>query len=80
MCLAVPAEVVSIQGETAVCRVGSGRTTVKARLMLLPKFPTPGEFLLIHAGFALRVLDREQAEESLRVLRRDCTAPAVAGG
>ncbi|BDQ37086.1 hydantoin utilization protein B [Pseudodesulfovibrio nedwellii] len=66
MCLAVPAEVISIEDDTAVCRVDRGQTTVKASLMLLPEKPELGEFLIIHAGFALRILDREEAEKSLR--------------
>ena len=75
MCLAVPAEIVGIQGEVATCRVDRGQTTVKASLMLLPEPPSLGEFLIIHAGFALRVLDREQAEETLRALDQatECT-------
>ncbi|WP_207264684.1 HypC/HybG/HupF family hydrogenase formation chaperone [Desulfovibrio sp. Huiquan2017] len=68
MCLAVPAEVLSIDADVAVCRVDQGQTTVKASLMLLPALPEIGEFLIIHAGFALRILDREEAEESLRML------------
>ena len=73
MCLAVPAEVLSIQDGVATCRVDRGQATVKASLMLLPEPPDPGEFLIIHAGFALRVLDRAQAEESIRILSQ-CTA------
>jgi len=68
MCLAVPAEVVSVENDMAVCRVDQGQTTVKACLMLLPEPPAIGDFVIIHAGFALRLLDREEAEESLRVL------------
>ena len=68
MCLAVPAEVLSIQGEVAICRVNSGQTTAKASLVLLPEPPVLGEFLIIHAGFALRILDRSKAKESLRLL------------
>ncbi|MGE4553621.1 MAG: HypC/HybG/HupF family hydrogenase formation chaperone [Desulfovibrionaceae bacterium] len=79
MCLAVPAEVLSIQGDVAVCRVDQGQTTLKASLMLLPTPPLPGEFLIIHAGFALRVLDRRQAEESLRQLH-EATACVAAEG
>ncbi len=71
MCLAIPAEIVSIQGDVATCRVDSGQTTVKASLMLLPELPDPGEYLIIHAGFAMRVLDRRQAEESLRLLHQE---------
>ena len=68
MCLAVPAEVLSVENELAVCRVDQGKTTVKASLMLLPESPKVVEFLIIHAGFALRILDKEQAEETLRTL------------
>ncbi len=70
MCLAIPAEVLSVQGDVATCRVNSGDTTVRASLMLLPSPPQPGEYLIVHAGFAMRVLDREQAEESLRTLNQ----------
>jgi hydrogenase expression/formation protein HypC len=82
MCLAVPAEVLSIQGEMAACRVGRGQTIIKAALMLLPEAPQPGDYLIIHAGFALRVLDRVQAEESLRVLARtaNCSVPTGTEG
>ncbi|WP_243547258.1 HypC/HybG/HupF family hydrogenase formation chaperone [Pseudodesulfovibrio tunisiensis] len=75
MCLAVPAEVLSIDGDIAVCRVAQGRTTVKASLMLLPRMPVPGEFVIIHAGFALRVVDRKAAEETLRVLSESVESP-----
>ncbi len=68
MCLAVPAEVLEIQGNEATCRIGRGRTFIKASLMLLPALPNVGEYLIIHAGFAIRILDRAQAEESLRAL------------
>ena len=79
MCLAVPAEVLCINGLTATCRVDRGQTTVKASLMLLPVAPEPGEFVIIHAGFALRVLNRSQAEESLRVLDQATSFQAPTG-
>jgi len=79
MCLAVPAEVLSVENDIAVCRVDLGQTTVKASLMLLPETPKIGEFLIIHAGFALRLLDREEAEESLRVLSQAVECPLGAG-
>ncbi|WP_419785329.1 HypC/HybG/HupF family hydrogenase formation chaperone [Pseudodesulfovibrio sp.] len=79
MCLAVPAEVLSVANEMAVCRVDQGQTTVKASLMLLPEPPAVGEFLIIHAGFALRVLDSEEAEESLRALNLAVECPLGIG-
>jgi hydrogenase expression/formation protein HypC len=79
MCLAIPAEVLSIDADVAVCRVDRGQTTIKASLMLLPAPPDIGEFLIIHAGFALRVLDRKEAEESLRVLNEAVGCPLSTG-
>ena len=79
MCLAVPAEVLSIQGHVATCRVDRGQTTLKASLMLLPAPPAVGDFLIIHAGFALRVLDRGQAEESLHILNQVAEGAAPTG-
>ncbi len=69
MCLAVPAEIVSMENEMATCRVGGGETTVQASLLLLDEEAAVGDYLLIHAGFALRRLDREEAEETLRLMR-----------
>ncbi len=79
MCLAVPAEVLSIENNLATCRVDRGQTTVKASLMLLPEPPGIGDFLIIHAGFALRLLDRAEAEESLRALDLAVESPLGAG-
>jgi len=69
MCLAVPAEVVEIQGDMARCQVGGG-TCIETSLMLLDEEVAPGDYLLIHAGFALRRLEAEEAEETLRLLKQ----------
>jgi hydrogenase expression/formation protein HypC len=67
MCLAIPAEVVSIQDEMATVRVGDALR--KASLMLLPEEPQLGDYVIVHAGFALHRVDPEEARESLRLLR-----------
>ncbi|MCF8085855.1 MAG: HypC/HybG/HupF family hydrogenase formation chaperone [Desulfohalobiaceae bacterium] len=69
MCLAVPAEIVSMENDMAICRVGGGETTVQASLLLLDEEAAVGDYLLIHAGFALRRLDPGEAEETLRLMR-----------
>ncbi|MES9997635.1 HypC/HybG/HupF family hydrogenase formation chaperone [Desulfovibrio aminophilus] len=79
MCLAVPAEIVEINDGVATCRVGEGQTSVQASLMLLESEPKLGEFLIIHAGFALRVLDRQEALENLKLLRDVIQAAKEAG-
>lgn len=69
MCLAVPAEIVSMENGMATCRVGGGETTVQASLLLLDEEAGIGDYLLIHAGFALRRLDPEEAAETLELMR-----------
>lgn len=66
MCLAIPAEIVQIEDEMAVVRVGD--TLRKASLMLLPEVCL-GDYVILHAGFALHRVDPEEARESLRLLR-----------
>jgi hydrogenase expression/formation protein HypC len=66
VCLAIPAEIVQIEDEMAVVRVGD--TLRKASLMLLPEVSV-GDYVIVHAGFALHRVDPEEARESLRLLR-----------
>lgn len=67
MCLAIPAEIMKIEGETATVRVGEALR--KASLMLLPESAETGDYVIVHAGFALHKIDPEEAQESLRLLR-----------
>jgi hydrogenase expression/formation protein HypC len=65
MCVAVPGKVERIDGLAAVVDVGGA--TVTARIDLVPDV-TVGEYVLIHAGFALERMDEEEAQETLRLL------------
>jgi len=67
MCLAIPAEVVDIEDDMATVRVGDALR--KASLMLLPERAEKGDYLIVHAGFALHRIDPAEARESLRLLR-----------
>jgi hydrogenase expression/formation protein HypC len=67
MCLAIPAEIVHIEDEMATIRVGDALR--KASLLLLPEAPELGDYVIVHAGFALHKIDPEEAQESLRMLR-----------
>ncbi|MGL1861562.1 MAG: HypC/HybG/HupF family hydrogenase formation chaperone [Pseudodesulfovibrio sp.] len=69
MCLAIPAEILEITDGVATCKVGEGDTTVQASLMLLDEEVTLGDYIIIHAGFALRKLDHLEAAETLKILR-----------
>jgi hydrogenase expression/formation protein HypC len=67
MCLAIPAEIIEIQEDMATVRVGEALR--KASLMLLPEPAELGEFVIVHAGFALHKVDPNEARESIRLLR-----------
>jgi len=79
MCLAVPAEIISIADDVATCRVGEGDTTINASLMVLDEAVAVGDFLIVHAGFAIRKLDPAEALETLKILRDVIAAAEEAG-
>ncbi|MDL2059533.1 HypC/HybG/HupF family hydrogenase formation chaperone [Mesosutterella sp. AGMB02718] len=66
MCLAVPGKIVSVSSpEEAVADLGGIRKAVNVSLIDDPK---PGDWVIIHVGFALQRIDEEQAQETLRAL------------
>jgi hydrogenase expression/formation protein HypC len=66
MCLAIPMELVELDGDEGVVELDGVRRRVS--LMLLPEAAL-GDHLLIHAGFAIGSVDAEQAAETLAILR-----------
>ena len=63
MCLAVPVRVVEVLGDgNAVVEVGGVRS--RASLSLIDGV-APGDYLIVHAGFAITRLDVAEAEKSL---------------
>jgi hydrogenase expression/formation protein HypC len=71
MCLAVPLEILSLTaGQKAVVRRGAdprGEGTLEIDVSLLDA-PRVGDFVLVHAGYAIGTVDRLEAEETLRLL------------
>ena len=65
MCLAVPAKVVEINDQLASVEVNGARRA--ASLMLLPEAAV-GDYVLVHAGFAMQIVDHAEAAriEALR--------------
>jgi hydrogenase expression/formation protein HypC len=66
MCLAIPARVIQV-GEQNLGLVEMGGVVRKASFMLLPDVRL-GDYVLLHAGYALQKLDEAEAEETLRLL------------
>ncbi len=65
MCLAIPMELVERREFDGDVELNGVRRTVS--LMLLPEAEV-GEFLLVHAGYAIGKLDAEEAKETLALL------------
>ena len=65
MCLAIPALIKSIDGYLAEVEVGG--VTRQANLQLTPEAKT-GDYVLLHTGFAISVVDAAEAEETLKLL------------
>lgn len=66
MCLAIPSRVVKIENDMAVIDVDGVRR--KASLLLLED-PQVGDWVIVHAGFAIHKIDEVVARESLDILR-----------
>jgi len=64
MCLAIPAKVLEVRGEVA--KVDFGQGIVRDVNVMLVEARV-GEYVLVHAGYAIQVIDREAAEETLRL-------------
>jgi hydrogenase expression/formation protein HypC len=69
MCLAIPGEVVAAYDKDGV-RYANVRFGGATREVCLHAFPEtqPGEFVLVHVGFAIARIDRDSAERQLRLL------------
>jgi len=67
MCLGVPMKVISIDGENAVAETDGVQK--EASLMLLGDEVALGDFVIVHAGFAISKLDPVEAEETLKLMR-----------
>lgn len=67
MCLGVPMQVISIADDTVIAEIDGVRR--EASLMMLADQVTVGEYVIVHAGFAIARIDAGEAEETLRLMR-----------
>ena len=62
MCLAVPLRITEVKGKEATAESMGMRRTIRVDFI---KDPKPGDFVIVHAGFAIERLPEKQAEEDL---------------
>ncbi len=65
MCLAIPARIVQLEGDNAVVDAMGNRWRAKTTLLAEAKL---GDLVLIHAGFAISLVDEEEAKETWQLL------------
>ncbi len=65
MCLAVTGKVISIEGMTGVVDMGGVTRTVS--LHLVPEVEV-GSYVLLHAGFAIQIIDEQEAMTTMALL------------
>jgi hydrogenase expression/formation protein HypC len=76
MCLAIPVLIKSIEDKEADVDIGG--ITRRISLWLTPEAKV-GDYVLVHTGYAISVLDQEQAEETLTLLREIAQAAEEEG-
>ena len=76
MCLAVPMKVVRIDGDRATATLDG--VELQIGTALVPDVEV-GEYVIVHAGFAIQKLSESEAEETLELFRRMAELDAEAG-
>jgi len=71
MCLGIPGEILSIEGDAQglrQARVRFGSVVREVTLNLVPEAQV-GEYVIVHAGFAISVIDAEEAQSVFQLLQ-----------
>jgi hydrogenase expression/formation protein HypC len=67
MCLAIPMRVISKNDAAGIAEIGGVKKEIS--FLMLPETEV-GDYVIVHAGFAIQKLDQEEAEERLNLFRQ----------
>jgi hydrogenase expression/formation protein HypC len=70
MCLAVPGQILSLSGDDLITRSGRvsfGGVVKEVSLAYVPE-AVVGDYVIVHAGFALNVIDEDEAQKTFELL------------
>ncbi len=76
MCLAIPVKIVEMRGKQddflnpPVAVVEAEGAQREIRLDIVDRWPSPGDYVIVHAGFAIRTLSPEEAEANIELMRQ----------
>ena len=74
MCLGIPAKILETSGGAAVVELGGVRREVSVMLI---ENASVGEWVIIHAGFAIERLSEDEAEQTLALFREIAAADEI---
>lgn len=66
MCLGIPVKIVEIKDQEALVEVGGVKQTIRTDFVPEAKV---GDYVIVHAGFGISVLEEEEAQETLELLK-----------
>ncbi len=75
MCLAIPMRVTKVQGDpddfttSQIATVDADGISKQIRLDIVDRWPEIGEYVIIHAGFAIHTLEAKEAETNIQLIR-----------
>ena len=67
MCLAIPALITKVEGKEADVEIGGINRRIS--LWLTPEAQI-GDYVLLHTGYAISIIDKDEAEETLRLFEQ----------
>jgi hydrogenase expression/formation protein HypC len=71
MCLAVPGKIISVEGDDPILRAGKvnfGGVIKQVNLSYVPEAKV-NDYVIVHVGFALSIVDEEEAEQVFKYLK-----------
>lgn len=75
MCLAVPVRVIELlQDDTALVELGGVRRVISTALV---EAVQPGDYLIVHVGYALSKLSEQEAQKTLALLATESSPEAL---
>ena len=66
MCLSIPAKILEINGEIAKAEISGNIIEVGLQLVEDVKI---NDYVLVHTGYALQIIDKKEAEETIRIIK-----------
>ena len=76
MCLAIPMRVTKIEGDpedftaNQIATVDADGISKEVRLDVVDRWPTLGDYVIVHAGFAIHTLEAVEAEANIKLLQQ----------